>query len=468
MLSPSEAARVDDRERGGSASRTGSRRVVSRRCGARRPPRSRPRLAAASRPAALASPRRSSPVVFAPAIAWWVSRPSSTANRSSRRQTFVFLRKMARKTWASSKTSSAPDHHLPPDNYQEQPARVVAHRTSPTNMGLACSRISRPTISATSGGGPFSSAPRTRSTTMASLERHQGHFYNWYDTQTLKPLAPLYVSSVDSGNLRVSLVLQVRPARLRGRARFFIPECSPASRDTLRLLLDDAAAFLSRSRSRRDEAHSAGALGERLRPRTRSAARAARACSQLDAEKCERASIGRRRCRRGAGRQPAAAARRAPRWIDLAVLSAVARGDPTLRDWQRWRMDAARALAEPPHACRQLRELARVRSSERRARAHRRHRTPGARRRKRWRTIEYDFLFDEERHLLAIGYNVERAAARRDLLRSARVRSAILGLRRHRAAEAPAGKLVRAGAAADEHRWRDRRSCRGAARCSST
>ena len=36
---------------------------------------------------------------------------------------------------------------------------------------------------------------------MAGLERFRGHFYNWYDTQSLKPLLPMYISSVDSGNL---------------------------------------------------------------------------------------------------------------------------------------------------------------------------------------------------------------------------------------------------------------------------
>ena len=41
---------------------------------------------------------------------------------------------------------------------------------------------------------------------MAALERHQGHFYNWYDTRSLKPLAPLYVSTVDSGNLAGHLI----------------------------------------------------------------------------------------------------------------------------------------------------------------------------------------------------------------------------------------------------------------------
>ena len=36
-------------------------------------------------------------------------------------------------------------------------------------------------------------------------ERYEGHILNWYDTKTLEPLLPKYVSSVDSGNLIASL-----------------------------------------------------------------------------------------------------------------------------------------------------------------------------------------------------------------------------------------------------------------------
>jgi len=48
---------------------------------------------------------------------------------------------------------------------------------------------------------------------MEALERHRGHFYNWYDTQSLKPLPPTYISTVDSGNLAAHL-LTLRPGLL--------------------------------------------------------------------------------------------------------------------------------------------------------------------------------------------------------------------------------------------------------------
>jgi cyclic beta-1,2-glucan synthetase len=146
-----------------------------------------------------------------PAIAWWVSRP--LARRSSRLtlDQLHFLRKLARRTWAYFETHVGPDDHwLPPDNVQETPAIGVAHRTSPTNMGLALL-----TNLAAHDFGYLSTGQLVERTanafgTMASLERHRGHFYNWYDTQTLLPLAPIYVSTVDSGNLAGHL-LTLRP-----------------------------------------------------------------------------------------------------------------------------------------------------------------------------------------------------------------------------------------------------------------
>ena len=109
---------------------------------------------------------------------------------------------MARKTWAFFETYVGPDDHwLPPDNYQEHPVARVAHRTSPTNMGLALlANLSAYDFGYLSGGQLIE---RTGNAfrSMEALERYRGHFYNWYDTQSLTPLLPIYISSVDSGNL---------------------------------------------------------------------------------------------------------------------------------------------------------------------------------------------------------------------------------------------------------------------------
>ncbi|MBN1144794.1 MAG: hypothetical protein JXA72_10235, partial [Bacteroidales bacterium] len=93
------------------------------------------------------------------------------------------------------------DNWLPPDNYQEQPVSVLAHRTSPTNIGLSLlANLSAYDFGYIQSGELLERTAATFNT-LNSLERYQGHFFNWYDTQTLEPLRPLYISSVDSGNL---------------------------------------------------------------------------------------------------------------------------------------------------------------------------------------------------------------------------------------------------------------------------
>ena len=114
----------------------------------------------------------------------------------------AYLRGVARDTWRSfERTVSAADLYLPPDNLQTMPHEMLARRTSPTNIGLyllsvACARQF----------GWIDTAElvqRLHNTlnTLDTLARHRGHFLNWYDTANGKPLLPMYVSTVDSGNL---------------------------------------------------------------------------------------------------------------------------------------------------------------------------------------------------------------------------------------------------------------------------
>ncbi len=150
----------------------------------------------------------------APAIAWWISRPLAPPQTRLRREQRIFLRRLARRTWAFfDHFVSARDHWLPPDNYQEHPVAVVAHRTSPTNVGLALlANLAAHDFGYLTTGRLIERTTDTLAT-LHALERHRGHFYNWYDTLTLKPLPPLYVSSVDSGNLAAHL-LTLRPGLL--------------------------------------------------------------------------------------------------------------------------------------------------------------------------------------------------------------------------------------------------------------
>ncbi|MBB5210400.1 cellobiose phosphorylase [Microbulbifer hydrolyticus] len=117
------------------------------------------------------------------------------------------LRLLARRTWYFFEHFMGPDDHwLPPDNYQEEPVAVLARRTSPTNIGLGLLSI----LSAYDFGyldlAQLLARLNNTFDRMRGLERYRGHFLNWYETRELHPLNPRYVSTVDSGNLAGSLL----------------------------------------------------------------------------------------------------------------------------------------------------------------------------------------------------------------------------------------------------------------------
>ena len=140
--------------------------------------------------------------MLAPALAWRLSKAETEKKPGLSKEQDLFLHKSARKTWTYfEEFVTEKDNWLPPDNFQEQPAPVLAHRTSPTNMGLALLA----NLAAYDFGYITSNEMSNRCNntlqTMLRMERFNGHFYNWYDTLTLAPLYPKYVSTVDSGNL---------------------------------------------------------------------------------------------------------------------------------------------------------------------------------------------------------------------------------------------------------------------------
>ncbi len=158
--------------------------------------------------------------ILSPAIARWASLSPLDAGRLSVSDDDArALRLTARRTWRFFERFVTPaDHMLPPDNFQEDPTPVLAHRTSPTNIGLYLLSI----VSARDFGwiGGIEALGRLEATlaTMSGLARFRGHFYNWYDTRDLRPLEPQYVSSVDSGNLAGHLIALANACReWRGR-----------------------------------------------------------------------------------------------------------------------------------------------------------------------------------------------------------------------------------------------------------
>src|SRR5690606_1906851 len=140
--------------------------------------------------------------ILSPALAWRLSIPEKSEVEELTEDQSRFLHKSARKTWLFfEKFVTAEENWLPPDNFQEHPEPKIAHRTSPTNMGLALlSNLTAYDFGYISSGLLITRSANTLET-MHKMDRYQGHFYNWYDTRTLSTLNPRYVSTVDSGNL---------------------------------------------------------------------------------------------------------------------------------------------------------------------------------------------------------------------------------------------------------------------------
>jgi cellobiose phosphorylase len=433
----------------------------------------------ATNPAALAV---AVPILFlwltSPAIAWWISRPLARREARLTSDQSIFLRKLSRKTWAFFESFVGPeDHWLPPDNYQEYPAAKVAHRTSPTNMGLSLlANLSAYDFGYISAG---QLVERTANAlyTMEALERQRGHFYNWYDTQSLEPLPPLYISTVDSGNLAAHL-LTLRPGLLMLAddkilgARLFeglsdtlmivvdaVGGAAPAplaqfqkdlesARDSRPGTLVAARLCLDRLSTRAAEVvtHIAGShdVGDATAPESeanRWAQALARQCrdaldeltflapwvlipaapsslsmkvasATLDAPLSHPAQEGLR------VRETAMSAGDFPRLAEIPTLRELARLEVELLPTIAFRLDAE-ATSEESVWLAELRQL--ITESSRRAKERITAIERLALQSGELARMEYDFLFDKARHLLAIGYNVgerRRDSSYYDLLAS--------------------------------------------------
>ncbi|HEY9048917.1 MAG TPA: glucoamylase family protein [Ohtaekwangia sp.] len=181
--------------------------------------------------------------MLAPATVWWLNQPLQGLIRELSIDQKSTLRELSRKIWAFFEDLVGPaDNWLPPDNLQEYPIPVVAHRTSPTNIGLS---LLANLTAVDFGYIPLSQfIERTHSTfeTLEKLERYQGHFYNWYETTTLRTLHPRYISTVDSGNLAGHLItlkqgiLHLRDRRIADRMVI------EGLHDTVRLIINNLPA----------------------------------------------------------------------------------------------------------------------------------------------------------------------------------------------------------------------------------
>ncbi len=347
--------------------------------------------AALSQPAVLAA---AAPILLlwlaSPVIAWYLSLPLARSEDRLMPEQTIFLQKLSRKTWAFFETFVGPEEHwLPPDNYQEHPAPVVAHRTSPTNMGLALlANLSAFDFGYISAQQLIERTAHTLST-MEKLERYRGHFYNWYDTQTLKPLPPRYVSTVDSGNLAAHLLTLRQGLITLPEQKILSQRVFNGLRDTLGVLQDamaearmhgeinDVVAQLQKElESARTIPSLAPATAQPcLEQLTKSAGELLARIERLDDGQEDQVI---RWARAFTGQCRAAVDE-----LTLFALPIISEMDeiPTLRELAERGNDlAAERITAVERLMLQCNELSRM---------------------------EYEFLFDRASHLLAIGYNVD-------------------------------------------------------------
>lgn len=181
------------------------------------------------------------PWLLGPWLAWRISWPPRTKQAKLSPEQHLFLHQLSRKTWRFFVKMVGPeDHWLPPDNFQEEPVAAIAHRTSPTNIGVSLlSNLAAFDFGYISTGRLLERTRRSFAT-LALLERYHGHFLNWYDTRTLQPLLPRYVSSVDSGNL-AGYLLTLRAGLRELPTRPLVAPQLWASLSVMRQIVEDAA-----------------------------------------------------------------------------------------------------------------------------------------------------------------------------------------------------------------------------------
>ncbi|MFL6591898.1 MAG: glucoamylase family protein, partial [Luteimonas sp.] len=339
------------------------------------------------------------------ALMWALGRPRERRLALLSQDQGAFLRRLARRTWGFFEVHVDQDNHwLPPDNIQEHPELVIARRTSPTNIGLALlANLSAYDFGYLSMGETITRVTDTLST-LNSMARYKGHFYNWYDTQTLEPLLPKYVSTVDSGNL-VGHLLTLREGLLALADQ-------PLASDFLFRGLADTLDVLVEARGEQTPHAAAAALRTELQaaidapPATIGAVVAALTSISGRIEALEQSGVAgpdearhwlealRRQCANASAdlqdfAPPAARGDKAdgPLLERIPTLRELAESDSVARERH---LPAQAGTAAVALAKARLEELTRL--ADRAAQCAR---------------MEFGFLYDRDRHLLSIGYNVD-------------------------------------------------------------
>ncbi|HMC84291.1 MAG TPA: hypothetical protein VKI61_02150, partial [Chitinophagaceae bacterium] len=175
----------------------------------------------------------------APVVAWFASKPLQKQVTILTKEQNIFLQKLARKTWSFfERFVGDQDNWLPPDNFQELPVVQIAHRTSPTNIGLSLLAGLTARDFGYITNRQFIERTSKTIDTMDRMERYKGHFYNWYDTESLTPLPPKYISTVDSGNLAGHLLVLRQGLLQVAHQKIIDAKLFEGLLDTLRVLID--------------------------------------------------------------------------------------------------------------------------------------------------------------------------------------------------------------------------------------
>lgn len=176
---------------------------------------------------------------LSPLIAWWLSQPVLKPLPRLSPDQLLFLRMLSRKTWLYfEEYATEQENWLPPDNIQQNPTLTVASRTSPTNIGMALLSNLTAYDFGYSSASQFHNRSRNTLKTLARMERVRGHFLNWYDTRTLKPLYPQYISTVDSGNLAAHLLVFSIGCQECASSPILPPRAFAGISDTLHVILE--------------------------------------------------------------------------------------------------------------------------------------------------------------------------------------------------------------------------------------
>ena len=171
-------------------------------------------------------------------VSLWLDLPPQPSEVEASDKDNSFLRRAAIRTWRYFADFSTEEHNwLVPDNLQEEPY-VVAARVSPTNVGFLLNARQVACEFGYLTVPEFTDLTAKTLATMRRMTRHRGHLYNWYDTRTLQPLPPKFVSSVDSGNLVASLWTLQQGCQYLLEKSLLRPQLAQGFLDHLRILVD--------------------------------------------------------------------------------------------------------------------------------------------------------------------------------------------------------------------------------------